>query len=125
MEVTVGEKEEDEDDEEEEEEEEEEISINGEEERVKEEKVSEEAMNVPIPRERRDVLCVYSWDDRINASLISNLPDEDVMVTNEQDRLVFTLTVMSLSVREPELMLNTEAVVVEEKDEVMLNVVRY
>ena len=104
--------------------EEEEMSIKGEEERVKEEKVSEEEMNVPLPRERRDAVCVYELDDTIDASLISSLPEEEVSVTNEHDRLVFTLTVMSLRLREPELMLNTEEAV-EEKEDVMLNAVQY
>ena len=81
-------------------------------------------MNEPIPRERRDGVCVYEWDDIIDASLISSLPEEDVMVTNEHGRFVSTLTVMSLRVRDPVLMLNTE-VVVEEKEDVMLNVVAY
>ena len=39
--------------------EEEEMSINGEEERVKEEKAREVPMNIPLPRERRDEVCVY------------------------------------------------------------------
>ena len=69
-------------------------------------------------------MCVCEWDDIIDASLISSLPEEDVMVTNEHGRFVSTLTVMSLRVRDPVLMLNTE-VVVEEKEDVMLNVVAY
>ena len=104
---------------------EEEISINGEEESVKEEKLSEVPMNVPLPRERRDAVCVYESDDTIDTSLISTLPD-DVMETNEHARLLFTLTLMSLTLRPPLLMIITELVLLlQVKDELMLKVVLY
>ena len=98
------------------------MSIKGEEERTKEEKVSEVPMNVPLPRERRDGVCVYEVDDSIVASLISSVPSFDVIVTNEHGKLAFTDTVRSLRVRAPVPMLNTE-VAVEEKEEVRLKVV--
>ena len=100
--------------------EEEETSIKGEEERVKEEKASEVPMKAPLPRHSRDGVCVYEWDETIDASFISTVP-LDVIVTNEHGRLAFTDTVMLLRVRDPVLMLNTE--VVEEKEDVRMKVV--